>query len=157
MFWSSPKFPEQPYRFPTADDPLDPSSRVGRFLLSGISSEHFSVGEARLAMRTIETCRESGRLFILRVMGIPQPSVLNQGANQGEHSDSCGFKIGPVDGVCFRIGSCTKPWALPIGGVVPSNAAVALTAADMQVFLLLCLNFDGAVMTVQLERRRLVG
>jgi hypothetical protein len=44
-----------------------------------------------------------------------------------------------------------------IGRGVPSNAAVALTAADTQILLILCTNFDGTVVTVQLERHRLVG
>src|SRR5215471_3468604 len=41
-------------------------------------------------------------------------------------------------------------------GVVSWNAAVAPTAANAQAFLVLRLNFDDAVMSVQLERRRLV-
>src|SRR5664280_128308 len=49
----------------------------------------------------------------------------------------------------------SKP-ALLVGRVVFCRAAVPFTAVDAQAFLVLRLNFDGAVMPIGPERRRLV-
>src|SRR5436190_604585 len=65
-----------------------------------------------------------------------------------------GLFLGAVD----RLGSLiNRGPSLLVGRVVPFAGAVSFTAVDAQSFLIMRLDFDGAVMVVQLECLRFVG
>src|SRR5258707_12108190 len=76
----------------------------------------------------------------------------------------CPHRVSPRDDAeeeCFFLASpfiepVRRP-SLLVGRVVPFAGAVSFTAADAESFLIVRLDFDGAVMVVQFECLRFVG